>query len=178
MKMAVTHAKRGRTAKSAPRAPAEEVNPVLDAISGMASKLPPLKAINLDLVIQSRGRPLAGARLAQHGIPAQLVTAAAERFDLPKDFFLELLAVSKATLHRMEQANRALKVTESDALKDASQVLDKALTMAQGDRRILHAWLYQRMPALDGAPIEFLKTADGRRLLASLLDRVQSGAYA
>ena len=78
----------------------------------------------------------------------------------------------------VELKNEVLDMLRSDAFAGAYTVIQKARKMLISEDA-LRQWLNTPIPALDSkAPIEWLDTNLGRQIVSSLLDQVQSGAYA
>lgn len=70
--------------------------------------------------------------------------------------------------------------TQADLLKQVEQIFQESGTVLHFDSADwLTAWLAAPNPALNGAPPNsYLKTAEGRALVAGLLQKMQSGAFA
>ena len=120
---------------------------------------------------------LAAFHLVEHGIPARLAAGAAARFGISKERLVEVLGISRPTLNRLEREGGSFDVVTGDVFKDVVVVLDKALAMLGHNKQALGEWLREPVPALGRAPIDLLKTKDGRDLVSNLLDRAYSGAY-
>lgn len=118
---------------------------------------------------------LAAFHLVEHGIPARLAAGAAARFGISKERLVEVLGISRPTLNRLEREGGSFGVVTGDVFKDVVVVLNKALAMLGHNKQALGEWL--REPALGRAPLDLLKTKDGRDLVSNLLDRAYSGAY-
>ena len=58
-------------------------------------------------------------------------------------------------------------------------VFNRALALLEGDQAALRSWLAAPIPALRGkAPNALLDTGEGERLVLTVLDQIESGAYA
>lgn len=112
------------------------------------------------------------------GFEVSLVGKYAKRIGMPKEEFFVLIDLSRSTAHRMEQENKVMDRLRSDAFAGAARVIEKAREMLGSDDAT-RKWLSTAVPALNfKTPQEWLDTSDGRQIVSSLLDQIQSGAYA
>lgn len=112
------------------------------------------------------------------GFDVSLVGKYAKRIGMPKEEFFVLIDLSRSTAHRMEQENKVMDRLRSDAFAGAARVIEKAREMLGSDDAT-RKWLSTAVPALNfKTPQEWLDTSDGRQIVSSLLDQIQSGAYA
>jgi putative toxin-antitoxin system antitoxin component (TIGR02293 family) len=112
------------------------------------------------------------------GFEVSLVGEYAKRIGIPKEDMFVLINLSRSTAHRMEQSNKVMDRLRSDAFAGAARVIEKARDMLGSDEAARN-WLLTPVPALNfKTPQEWLDTSDGRQIVSSLLDQIQSGAYA
>jgi putative toxin-antitoxin system antitoxin component (TIGR02293 family) len=112
------------------------------------------------------------------GFEVSLVGEYAKRIGMPKEEMFILINLSRSTAHRMEQSNKVMDRLRSDAFAGAARVIEKARDMLGSDEAA-RKWLSTPVPALNfKTPQEWLDTSDGRQIVSSLLDQIQSGAYA
>jgi putative toxin-antitoxin system antitoxin component (TIGR02293 family) len=113
----------------------------------------------------------------EHGVPARLVTEAAQRFGVAKERLVDVLGVSKPTLNRLAREDKVLDRVTSDVFKDAAQVLEKVLAALGGDRELMSQWLDTFNPALGCKPNALIRTKDGRELIGGVIDRARYGVF-
>ena len=123
----------------------------------------------------------------QDGVPARLLAALADDMGIARDLLLRWLGLSRATANRKIRDDRLLNQDESERtlgiarlIGSVERVVAESGAPAGFDAPLWTAqWLQAPSPALGGhAPAEFMSTADGRALAASLIAQMQSGAYA
>jgi len=112
------------------------------------------------------------------GLEVSLVGEYAKRIGMPKEEFFVLIGLSRSTAHRMEQENKVMDRLRSDAFAGTARVIEKARELLGSDEAA-RKWLSTAIPALNfKTPQAWLDTSDGRQIVSSLLDQIQSGAYA
>jgi putative toxin-antitoxin system antitoxin component (TIGR02293 family) len=112
------------------------------------------------------------------GFDVSLIGKYAKRIGMPKEEFFILIDLSRSTAHRMEQENKVMDRLRSDAFAGAARVIEKARAMLGSDEAT-RKWLSTTVPALDfKTPQAWLDTSDGRQIVSSMLDQIQSGTYA
>jgi putative toxin-antitoxin system antitoxin component (TIGR02293 family) len=125
-----------------------------------------------------RSSPVQWVEIVRNGVPVRTVGKFAKNVGLQKDVMFSIIHLSRSTAHRLEQKNEVMDTLRSDAFAGAYTVIQKARKMLSSEEA-LRQWLNTPIPALDSkAPIEWLDTNLGRQIVSSLLDQVQSGAYA
>jgi len=125
-----------------------------------------------------RSSPVQWVEIVRNGVPVRSVGKFAKDIGLQKDVMFSIIHLSRSTAHRLEQKNEVMDALRSDAFAGAYTVIQKARKMLISEDA-LRQWLNTPIPALDSkAPIEWLDTNLGRQIVSSLLDQVQSGAYA
>lgn len=97
------------------------------------------------------------------------------------------LGLARATVDRKARANQPLSADESSRLLGLARLVGQVQLMVEESGRPegfvaaewVAQWLEQPLPALGGQrPGELMDTPDGQRLIADLVVRMQSGAYA
>lgn len=122
--------------------------------------------------------PVQLVEIVRNGVPVRSVGTFAKNVGLQKDVMFSIIHLSRSTAHRLEQKNEVMDTLRSDAFAGAYAVIQKARRMLNSEEA-LRQWLNTPIPALDSkAPIAWLDTNQGRQIVSSLLDQVQSGAYA
>lgn len=122
--------------------------------------------------------PSQTAELVRIGLPVRSVGEFAKSVGLAKDEMYSLIHLSRSTAHRMEQKDQLMDPLHSDAFAGASAVIQKAREMLASEEAV-RKWLSTPIGALDfKSPMEWLDTSQGRQIVSSLLDQIQSGAYA
>jgi putative toxin-antitoxin system antitoxin component (TIGR02293 family) len=125
--------------------------------------------------------------VAKRGVPAAFVSNLAKATGESKEHVIALLGLSRATVDRKARANQALSVVESERVIGFAKLVGQAQAMVNesGDAAGFDAakwvagWLERPMPALDGrSPGEYMDTAEGQQIVAGLLERARSGAFA
>jgi putative toxin-antitoxin system antitoxin component (TIGR02293 family) len=125
-----------------------------------------------------RSSPVQWVEIVRNGVPVRTVGKFAKNVGLQKDVMFSIIHLSRSTAHRLEQKNEVMDTLRSDAFAGTYTVIQKARKMLSSEEA-LRQWLNTPIPALDSkAPIEWLDTNLGRQIVSSLLDQVQSGAYA
>lgn len=123
----------------------------------------------------------------RQGIPAASVAQLSTRMGVSKEYLINSLRLSRATINRKERDGTALSSDESERVLGVETLIGMAQTMvAQSGNpdgfdapRWVSAWLAQALPALGGAtPASYMDTFEGQKLVAELLAMSQSGAYA
>jgi putative toxin-antitoxin system antitoxin component (TIGR02293 family) len=121
------------------------------------------------------------------GVPARTLTALADDMAIPREQLFVWLGLSRATANRKIRDDALLNQDESERTLGLARLLGAVERIAaeSGAPEGFDApawaaqWLQEPVPALGGrAPAEFLSTADGRAMAASLILQMQSGAYA
>ena len=123
----------------------------------------------------------------RRGIPAIWVGQLSARMGISKEFLINTLRLSRATINRKERDGTALSSDESERVLGVEKLIAMVQTMVEqsGDPKgfdaahWVAAWLAQPLPALGGAsPASYMDTFEGQKLVGELLAMSQSGAYA
>ncbi len=120
-------------------------------------------------------------------VPALVVQRIASSMNVPKERIFATVGLARAT------ANRKIRKRQKLSEDDSARVLGIARLVGQVDAivrrsgnpdgfdaaRWTASWLERPLPALGGrAPAELMDTIEGQKLVANLLARLESGAYA
>lgn len=125
--------------------------------------------------------------VAKRGVPAVFVSRLAKATGEPKEHVITLLGLSRATVDRKARAKQALSVGESERVIGFAKIVGQVQAMVNesGDATEFDAakwvagWLEKPLPALEGrTPGEYMDTAEGQQMVAGLLERARSGAFA
>jgi putative toxin-antitoxin system antitoxin component (TIGR02293 family) len=123
----------------------------------------------------------------KQGFDAERVGDLAERMAISKDALIDTLRLSRATVNRKARNHQKLSQDETERVLGVETLIGQVETMVResGDpegfdaARWVSNWLRQPIPALGGeAPAAYMDTAEGQKLVASLLAMSQSGSYA
>jgi putative toxin-antitoxin system antitoxin component (TIGR02293 family) len=134
-----------------------------------------------------RASPLERIEIIKARIPASYVVTLTGSMEMSKETLYWTLHLARATIDRKIRRKERLTQDESERVLAVARLVGQADSMVQESGRPsgfdpakwVSAWLQRPHPALGGrAPGELMDTADGRGLVADLLARQQSGAYA
>lgn len=122
----------------------------------------------------------------RQGIPASQVSELAARMNMTKEWVMEHLRISRATLNRKVRDKKSLTQDESERVLGMATLIGQVESMiAQSGNPqgfdVAHwmaSWITTPIPALGGQrPADFLDTVEGQKLISNLLASAQSGAY-
>jgi putative toxin-antitoxin system antitoxin component (TIGR02293 family) len=131
--------------------------------------------------------PLQMVDTIKAGMPARTLVNVAARMGISKERLFTTLGLPRATVDRKVRESKVLTPGESSRLLGIARLVGQVQTMVEqsGDPENFNAaqwvanWLEEPMPALQGRrPAEFMDTAEGQAIVANLVQRAQSGAYA
>ena len=131
--------------------------------------------------------PAVRVGLIRDGVPAAEVKRLQERLDMPQAAFLQSMKLSTATLNRKVGRQENLSPEDSERVIGMAKLIGQVQEMVRQSgepkgfdpAKWLAGWLQQTVPALGGSrPIDFMDTMEGQGMIADLLARMQSGAYA
>lgn len=128
--------------------------------------------------------------IVRSGVPARLVEAMAHEMKVPKEWLVTTLGLARATVDRKARNDKTLSMDESSKVLGMARLVGQVQAMVEesgqvGEPRDFDAaqwvarWLERPLPALGGQkPAGLMDTGEGRGLVAQLVARMQSGAYA
>ena len=91
----------------------------------------------------------------------------------------ERIGLPRSTFHRKQKEDAPLSGHESDALARHTALLERAISVFDGDKEAARQWLGCPQIGLGGAvPLDCAQTTFGFREVEKLLVRVDRGAYA
>lgn len=131
--------------------------------------------------------PSERVKLVKEGVPASVLLLISDRMAIPRDRLYATLGLARATVNRKVRDKQVLNQDESERVLGIARLVGQAQTMVQESgepkgfdaARWVAAWIEEPQPALGGKrPRELMDTAEGRGMVAELLARSQSGAYA
>ncbi len=134
-----------------------------------------------------RSSPVELIKLIRSGVPASRVKRIVSDLRLDQKSALRALNLKTATLNRKAMKNEPLSTGESERVIGMARLVGQLQSMVEesGDPQGFDApawlsrWLREPLAALGGQqPLELLDTMEGQALLASILAKLQSGAYA
>jgi putative toxin-antitoxin system antitoxin component (TIGR02293 family) len=125
--------------------------------------------------------------IIKKGVLAGEVVKLAKTIGRPKERLFKVLGLPRATVDRKTRANQRLSVEQGERVVGFFKLVGQVQVMVEqsGDPRGFDPakwvadWLDRPLPALGGrCPADYMDTSEGQELIASLLAKVQSGAYA
>lgn len=117
------------------------------------------------------------AQLVRDGLPANSVTALAQRLHLASSVLSRTLRIPQRTLTRRLSQGSSLTPAESDRTVRMARVYSSAVEMI-GDRERAVEWLRAPNRALGGErPLDQLDTDMGARMVEDILGRIAYGVY-
>jgi putative toxin-antitoxin system antitoxin component (TIGR02293 family) len=125
--------------------------------------------------------------LVKAGLPAQLLVTLARDMQLPRERLYAWLGIARTTANRKIKGDELLSQDESERALGLSRLIGQVQRVVAESgtpegfdaARWTAQWLAEPNAALGGqTPGEFMDTADGRSLVAGLIEQMQSGAYA
>ena len=117
------------------------------------------------------------AHLVRKGLPAESVTALAEKLHLGNGVLSRKLGIPQRTLTRRLSQASLLTPAESDRTVRMARVYANAVEMI-GDRDKATEWLRTPNRALGGErPLDQLDTDTGARMVEDILGRIAYGVY-
>jgi len=137
-----------------------------------------------------RCTPLERVMLLRSGVPTALIPLMVEAMGISREQLYGTIGLARSTGDRKLKKGQPLDVGQAEALLELARLIGQVERMLEesGDSDLpddfraagwLSGWLYDRLPALGGrAPADLMDTAEGRSIVAGLLMKMQSGAYA
>jgi putative toxin-antitoxin system antitoxin component (TIGR02293 family) len=131
--------------------------------------------------------PIERVRLIKQGAPATVPGVMARRMGVSKERLYATLGLPRATVERKASHAQVLSPDESARVLGISRLIGQVQRMVEASGRAeefdaagwVARWLERPLPALDGlAPATLMDTSEGQQLVANLLSRAQTGAYA
>ena len=126
-------------------------------------------------------------QIIKEGLPATYLDELARQMAVSKDTLLRGLGISPATVSRKVRESKPLSSDDSERALGLARLVGQVQAMVEesGSPEGFNAaawlarWLEEPLPALGGQrPAELVDTSEGQAIVASLLARIQSGAYA
>lgn len=127
------------------------------------------------------------AQLVKRGAPSRSLTVIAKDMNIPRERFVTLIGVKRATATRKLAKGQELSADESERVVGVAKLIGQVESIVKESgspmgfqpARWFSDWIEQPSPALGGTkPADLLDTADGREAVSRLLSQMQSGAYA
>lgn len=131
--------------------------------------------------------PLERIDAVRQGLPAGVLASVAEDLKVEQGFLIDHLGLARSTIARKVKDKVPLSLRESESVLGIAQLVGLVETMVleSGAPEDFDAaawvgkWIANPHPAIGNRkPVELLDTAEGQGLVASILERSQSGAYA
>ena len=147
----------------------------------------PVTIQNADYLSLYKEDPLAQVRLVKQGVAPKVIDGLAGGMNVSRDKLLDTLGLKRETIRRRTLKDEALSTEESSRVLGIGRLIGQvqAIVEASGNPEGFDAaawvgnWLDRPLPALGGQrPAELMDTAEGQAVVASMILRSQSGAYA
>ncbi|MBN1960482.1 MAG: DUF2384 domain-containing protein [Deltaproteobacteria bacterium] len=144
-----------------------------------------LKLINPLKLYQAS--PVERIRRIKQGVDAQLMLYVIDSLGMPKQHFYKILGLPIATMNRKVHKNEQLSIEQGERIFGIIKLIGQVQTMVNqsGESKGFNAakwvanWINEPLSALGGKrPSDYMDTIEGQELVANLLARIQSGAYA
>jgi len=125
--------------------------------------------------------------MVRQGLPATMLVKIASDMGVPSEELFRWLGIPKAIGDRKVRERASLSLGEGERAIGIARLIGKVTRVVHesGDlegfdpARWTAAWLRRPSQSLGGhRPADYMDTADGRALVASLVAQMQSGAYA
>lgn len=187
--MSTNHTKQGKESQSSPSQPASI--PAAIALQSkdslIRSNVQKLAAHELTVTGLDTVGPAEYVAIIRKGVPATKVIIVSRQLKYPKRQLLSILDLPASTVDRKIKQREKLSQEQSERFLGLERLISQVKTMVteSGDpkgfnaARWLGEWLDQPLQALGGKkPNEFMDTVAGQGIVARLLARMQSGAYA
>lgn len=117
------------------------------------------------------------AQLVRKGLPADALSALAQKLDVGKITLSHKLGIAERTLSRRLSQHSRLTATESDRIVRIARVYATAVELL-GDESLAVEWLQTPNRALGGErPLDQLDTDLGARSVEDVLGRIAYGVY-
>jgi putative toxin-antitoxin system antitoxin component (TIGR02293 family) len=135
----------------------------------------------------ARLSPIERIALVREGVPADFVVKLIDAMRQPKTRVLDTVRLPRSTVARKAARHQKLSSAEGERVLGLAALIGLAQRIVEESGEPegfdaamwVGAWLNEPHPALGGrTPGEYFDTAEGRALVADLLARQQSGAYA
>lgn len=134
-----------------------------------------------------RASPSERIGIIRQGIPAQALIDLVEDTGMTKELVITTLHFPRATINRRISKQEALPAECTERFLGIQKMIGQVeVMMAESGAvadfnaaRWVGEWIEQPSPALGGAtPAQYMDTIEGQEMIAALLARMQSGAYA
>ena len=134
-----------------------------------------------------RAAPVERISMIKKGVQAKMAKRLFADLSLSQAAAHHALKISTATVNRKAAENKTLSPDESERVLGVAKLIGQVEAMVQESGEAedfdatawLSRWLQEPVAALDGLrPVELMDTMEGQALVASTLEKMQTGAYA
>lgn len=156
-------------------------------MAGMATASVTTGQRRLEYIKVFKASPNDRIGMIRRGLPATAVKQIVSDLKVEQKTFFDALNLKTATVNRKAARNDALRSEDTERLLGVMRLIGQleAIVEESGNGEGFDAanwlsnWLREPMPALGGArPLSLLDTMEGQAMVADVLAKVQSGAYA
>jgi|688.fasta_scaffold453320_2 putative toxin-antitoxin system antitoxin component (TIGR02293 family) len=131
--------------------------------------------------------PMDRIKLIRNGVPARYINVISDSMGITKDILFKFLNLPKSTIDKKSVANQMLPIEQGERLIGMAKLLGQveSIVSESGNpdgfnaAKWLANWIEKPSPALGGEkPSAYLDTVSGQEMIADLLSKIQTGAYA
>ncbi len=131
--------------------------------------------------------PMDRIKLIRDGVPARYINVISDSMGITKDTLFKFLNLPKSTIDKKSVANQMLPIEQGERLIGMAKLVGQveSIVSESGNPEGFNAakwvanWLEKPSPALGGEkPSAYLDTVSGQEMIADLLSKIQTGAYA
>jgi len=131
--------------------------------------------------------PIDRIKLIRNGIPARFINVISDSMGITKDTLFKFLNLPKSTMDKKSVANQILPIDQGERLIGMAKLVGQveSIVSESGNPEGFNAakwvasWLEKPSPAFGGEkPSIYLDTISGQEMIADLLAKIQTGAYA
>lgn len=115
--------------------------------------------------------------MLHQGLPVTELESLQESLDIPMEKLLNVLGISKSTLHRRRKTAQRLDTPESDRVLRFARLMRRAVDVMES-HEAARLWLKSPQIGLGGTiPLDYAQTEVGAREVEDLLGRIEYSVY-
>lgn len=133
--------------------------------------------------------PMARVDLVRHGVPASFVQQLSDELRMDRSALYKTLGMARSTTERKLRENKRLSSADSERIVGLARLVGQVARLLEQSgnpsadtvdaAQWTASWLERPNNALGGLrPAELMDNAEGRALVADVIARAESGAYA
>lgn len=140
----------------------------------------------LNYLLFYRTPPIERVAFIRKGFSARSAKNLLSNMSIDQASMFRALNIKTATINKKSAQDEYLAQSDAERILGLAKLLGQVQAMVEesGDPKGFDAavwlsrWLREPLPALGGAPMDFLDTMEGQALVSQALAQMQSGAYA